>query len=348
MHDKEYKSWLTSIKSRIHSAQLKAAVSVNTELLSLYWKIGADIVEKQSRAKWGDGFLLQLSKDLMTEFPEMKGFSLRNLKYIKQWHLFYSRGNRFSQQVVSQFGQQLVAQITQIPWGHNIAIITKCKNIHEALFYVQNTMTHNWSRSVLAHQMESRLFQRKGKAISNFSRTLPAPQSDLAKQTLKDPYIFDFLRLTEEYNERDLENALIEHITKFLLELGAGFSYIGRQVPMRVGEGDFYIDLLFYHIKLRCYVVIELKTVAFQPEFAGKLNFYVTAVDRKLRSESDQPTIGIIICKTKDKVVAEYALSDIRKPIGVSEYNLTHSLPKKLKSSLPSIEELEKELGNED
>ncbi|MDD5686250.1 MAG: PDDEXK nuclease domain-containing protein [Elusimicrobia bacterium] len=364
--DKEYKVWLADLKAKVRNAQIKAAVKVNSEMLSFYWELGADIVAKQANTKWGGGFLIQLSKDLTAEFSDMKGFSLRNLKYIKQWYQFYSRGNAISQQPVGligqqavaqlpinriiqksvgQFVQQAVAQITQIPWGHNIAIITKCKNIKEAIYYVQKTITHNWSRSVLVHQIEWGLFKREGKAVNNFSLTLPKPQSDLAKQTLKDPYIFDFLRLTEEYNEKDMENALIEHIAKFLLELGTGFSYVGRQIPLRVGESEFYIDLLFYHIKLRCYIVIELKTVVFQPEFAGKLNFYITAVDRQLRSEFDQPTVGIIICKTKDKVVAEYALSDIHKPIGVSEYQLTHSLPKKFKSNLPTIKQIEKELS---
>lgn len=253
-----------------------------------------------------------------------------------------------SQQAVDQIIQKSISNITQIPWGHNIAIIGKCKSIEEALYYAQKTIENNWSRSVLIHQIESGLYKRQGKASSNFALTLPKPLSDLAVQTLKDPYIFDFLRLTEQYNEKDLEDSLIEHITRFLLELGTGFAYVGRQVSLSVGESEFFIDLLFYHLKLRCYVVIELKTTAFQPEFAGKLNFYVTAVDRQLRNESDQPTIGILICRIKDKVVVEYALSDIKKPIGVSEYHLTKALPKKFKSSLPTIEEIEAELSNND
>ncbi|MFH1287588.1 MAG: PDDEXK nuclease domain-containing protein [bacterium] len=342
-HDQNYIKWLSAIKAKVRQAQLKAAVKVNIELLMFYWELGADIVNKQSEAKWGDGLIDQLSKDLSSEFPDMKGFSRSNLMYVKKWYLFYSQHNAIVQQPVGQIGQQ----ITNIPWGHNIAIITKCKNIKEAMFYVQNTIKHNWSRAVLVHQIEWGLFRREGKAVSNFSRTLPAPQSDLAIQTLKDPYIFDLLSLTGQYNEKDLENALVGHITKFLLELGTGFAYVGRQVPLCVGKSDFFIDLLFYHLKLRCYVVIELKTVAFQPEFAGKLNFYVTAVDRQLKSESDRPTIGIIICKTKDKVVVEYALSDIKKPIGVSEYRLTQSLPKKFKSSLPSIKDIEAELSGD-
>jgi predicted nuclease of restriction endonuclease-like (RecB) superfamily len=286
----------------------------------------------------------------MSEFPDMKGFSKRNLELIRQWFLFYSKHELIAKQPVSQLdndtiSQQPVGQIAMIPWGHNIAIISKCKNIKEALYYVQNTVQYNWSRSVLVHQIESGLYQREGKAITNFSKTLPKPQSDLAIQTLKDPYMFDFLTMRKEYDERELETTLITHITQFLLELGAGFSYVGKQMPLQVGEREFFIDLLFYHAKLHCYIVIELKTVDFEPEHAGKLNFYLKAVDSQLRTPQDNPTIGILICKKKDKVIAEYALSDINKPMGVSQYQLTQSLPKNLKSSLPSIKEIETELG---
>jgi predicted nuclease of restriction endonuclease-like (RecB) superfamily len=295
-----------------------------------------DIVVKQATAKWGSGLLAQLSRDLMAEFPEMKGLSELNLKYVRQWYLFYSRRE--------PIGQRVVAQIAAIPWGHNIAIITKCKDMDEALYYVQNTMLHNWSRSVLVHQIESGLYQREGKSNNNFAVTLPKPQSDLANQTLKDPYIFDFLTMTKEYDERELEEGLISHITRFLLELGAGFTYMGRQIRLEVGEREFFIDLLFYHTRLHCYVVVELKTSDFEPEHAGKLNFYIKAVDSQFRKKGDQPTIGILLCKKKDRLVAEYALSDIHKPMGVSEYQLTQSLPDNLKRSLPSIEEIEREL----
>jgi predicted nuclease of restriction endonuclease-like (RecB) superfamily len=343
--DKTYKAWLAELKGKILSAQLKAAVAVNTQLLKFYWELGADIVEKQKNAKWGDGLVEQLSRDLMSEFPEMKGFSRTNLMYVKKWCVFYGGSNLIVPQPVGQTSGTSLTGIFQIPWGHNREIITSCKSVKEALFYVHNTAKYNWSRSVLVHQIESGLYAREGKAPNNFAAALPKPQSDLARQTLKDPYIFDFLNLTKEHNERELENALVEHITRFLLELGAGFAYVGRQVPLRVGDSDFYIDLLFYHLKLRSYVVIELKTTAFEPEFAGKLNFYLTAVDRQVRSAQDNPTIGILICKKKSGIIAEYALSDIRKPIGVSEYKLTQSLPKSIKSSLPSIKEIEKELG---
>lgn len=337
VNDREYKIWLADIKARVRSAQIKAALSVNIELLRLYWSIGADIVARQKNTKWGDSFLLRLSKDLMAEFPDMKGFSERNLKYIRQWHVFFNRGKAI--------GQQVVAQITQIPWGHNIVIISKCAAIEEALFYVQKTLVHNWSRNVLAHQIEGALYKREGKAITNFPLTLPKPQSDLARQTLKDPYVFDFLSMSNDYNERDLEKGLTVHLTNFLLELGAGFSFIGRQIPVQVGTKEFFIDLLFYHTRLHCYIVVELKTGDFEPANAGQLNFYIKAVDSQLRKDDDHPTIGLLLCKSREKLVAEYALSDIHKPIGVSEYKLTHSLPKKFKSSLPTIKEIETELS---
>lgn len=344
----DYKNWLKDVKLRIRTVQLKAALSVNTELLQFYWQLGTDIVQKQANAQWGDGFLKQLSTDLMVEFPEMKGFSLSNLKYVKQWYLFYNQHDAISQQPVGQLAKQPFSQLSMIPWGHNIAIITKCKDIKEALYYVLQTVQNNWSRSVLVHQIESGLYNREGKAVTNFALTLPKPQSDLAQQTLKDPYIFDFLTMTKDYNERDLEKALVEHIAHFLLELGAGFAYIGRQYLLHVGERDFFIDLLFYHTRLHCHVVIELKTVEFEPEHTGKLNFYIKAIDEQLRKEGDAPTIGILLCKCKDKMVAEYALSDIHKPMGVTEYQLTQALPENLKGSLPSVEEIEAELSRGD
>ena len=338
-NNSEYKHWLKDLKQKVLQSQLKAVVKVNSALLEFYWELGEEIVLRQAQASWGDGFLKQLSQDLMAEFPEMKGFSERNLKYIRQWVVFYSSNKAI--------GQQPVAQLTQIPWGHNLKIIAKCRCVEEAVYYVQNTLDNGWSRSVLTHQIESGLWQREGKAISNFNETLPAPQSDLAQQALKDPYVFDFLTLSKQHSERELEQGLIEHITHFLLELGAGFAYMGKQYPIQVGERDFFIDLLFYHAQLHCYVVIELKIGDFEPEHAGKLNFYIKAIDEQLCKEADQPTIGILLCKNKDKLVAEYALSDSQKPIGVSEYQLTQSLPENLQSKLPSIEEIENELAGE-
>ena len=334
----DYRQWLVNLKARFRQVQLKAAVAVNSELLHFYWALGADIVARQASQAWGSGFLATLSQDLMQEFPEIKGFSARNLKYIRQWHSFWAE---------AAIGQQAVAQITAIPWGHNLAILSKCQTHAEALYYVQRTQAHGWSRAVLTHQIESGLWQREGQAFTNFAQTLPTPQSDLAAQMLKDPYVFDFLSLTPEHTERELERALIEHITQFLLELGAGFAYMGRQVPLQVGEREFFLDLLFYHARLHCYLVVELKTVDFEPEFAGKLNFYLKAVDEQLRGEADAPSIGLLLCKSKDKLVAEYALSDIQKPLGLATYTLSHTLPEALRDKLPSIEALEAELAGE-
>lgn len=371
----EYRDWLKEIKQRLRQAQVKAAVQVNTALLTFYWELGADIVERQKTSQWGSGFLKQLSADLMEEFPDMKGFSRRNLEQIRRWYLFYSEGitncatgcGTFGQQAATQLQEKkgesiakqpatqlgdssiqshLVTKLLSIPWWHNVVIISKCKDVTEALYYINQTIEHNWSRNVLTHQIEGGLYLREGKAVTNFAATLPAPQSDLAQQLIKDPYNFEFLTLTKDYNERELEKALTDHITRFLLELGAGFAYVGRQKGLQVGERDFFLDLLFYHTKLHCYVVIELKTGDFEPEYAGKLNFYLKAVDEQLRGDRDEPTIGILLCKTRDRVVVEYALSDIHKPMGVSEYQLTRALPDNLKPSLPSIEELEAEFGN--
>lgn len=335
-----YALWLAQLKNRFRHVQLKAAVAVNTELLQFYWALGADIVERQAEAQWGSGFLTQLSQDLMQEFPDVKGFSKRNLEHIRRWYQYWNSQSAIAKQAASQ--------LFSIPWWHNVVIVSKCQSHVEALYYVQQTQAHGWSRAVLTHQIESGLWQREGKAISNFAHTLPPPQSDLAVQMLKDPYVFDFLSLTPEHNERELELALIEHITQFLLELGAGFAYLGRQVPLQVGEREFFLDLLFYHVRLHCYVVVELKTVDFEPEFAGKLNFYLKAVDEQMRGEHDAPSIGLLLCKSKDRLVAEYALSDIHKPLGLASYHLSHDLPDILRDKLPSIEQLEAELGGKD
>ena len=348
-----YKAFIQDVKRRIQTAQIKAAVTVNQELLRLYWDLAGRIVAKQQDSAWGDGFLPQMSRDLQSEFPDMKGFSLRNLKYMRQWFQFWSNDSAIGQQLVAQLdqpaiGQRVAAPIFQIPWGHNLTILGKIKNADEAVFYVQKTIQNNWSRAVLTHHIETGLYQREGKAITNFQAALPAPHSDLARQILKDPYQFDFLTLRERHDEQELENALLEHMTRFLLELGAGFSYIGRQYHLEIAGDEFLIDLLFYHVRLHCYVVVELKAAKFKPEYAGKLNFYVSAVDGTLKAELDNPTIGILICKAKNDTVVEYTLRDIHKPIGVSEYIITQNLPPELKSSLPSIEEIEAELRGRD
>ena len=336
-NDKKYNEWIKNLKEKFRQIQLRAAVKVNNELLNFYWELGKEITEKQKEAKWGEKFLERLSKGLMAEFPEIKGFSLRNLKYIRQWYLFWSS--------IEEIGQQAVALITQIPWGHNIVIITKCKNPQEALFYVKKTIENGWSRAVLTHQIESKLYERTGKSITNFDKTLPKSQSDLAKEMLKDPYCFDFLTTREAYTEKELENDLLSHLTKFLLELGSGFAFVGRQYKLEVAGEEFLIDLLFYHLKLHSYVVIELKTTKFKPEYTGKLNFYISAVDSLLKTEKDNPTIGILICKEKNKTIVEYSLRDISKSIGVSEYKITRELPEELKSSLPDIKEIETSLN---
>jgi len=377
--DDEYKKWLTGLKSRIRQSQIKAAIKVNTELLLLYWDLGHDIVARQMETTWGSGFFEQLSKDLRNEFPDMQGFSSTNLKYCKRFYLFYTQDNpnrqqlvdEFQpqvegklqvidnnvdgnlQQVVEEFRQQLADDfenhpIFQIPWFHHVQIITKCKSVKEALFYVQKTIENGWSRAVLMNFLEADLFSAQGKALTNFSRLLPDPQSDLANQILKDPYNFDFLTLNQNYKEKELEDALTANITKFLLELGQGFAYIGRQVPLKIGETERFIDLLFYHLELRCFVVIELKAGKFEAEHIGKLGLYISAINHQMKKETDGPTIGMIICKTKDSVEVQYSLEIINQPIGVSEYRLSKLLPDNLKSSLPSIEELEEQLKRMD
>ena len=340
--DSEYKKLLSELKEKVRSSQLKAAIKVNYELLDLYWTLGEYIVKNQEQHSWGDAFIKSLAKDLQKEFPDMKGFSVQNLKNIRYWYLFYAE-YLIGLQPVSQL-KKIENKIKSIPWGHNQRIMYKCKSVREAIFYVEKTIENGWSRTILEHQIDSKLYERLGSAISNFDSRLPKVQSELAKQTIKDPYNFDFLTLRDKYDERELEDALVKQITSFLLELGTGFSYIGRQVHLKVGDSDFYIDLLFYHVKLHCYVVVELKTEKFKPDFAGQLNFYVTAVNRDLKSQEDNQTIGILICKDKDNVVAEYSLANISQPIGISKYEISKLLEKEYKSSLPSIEEIEQSI----
>jgi predicted nuclease of restriction endonuclease-like (RecB) superfamily len=330
---KDYENFLQSLKSRIATAQIKAALAVNRKLVLLYWQIGRDILERQEKQGWGAKVVDQLSKDLRSAFPDMKGFSTRNLKYMRALAESYPD---------EQFVQQAVAQI---PWGHNVRILDYVKSPEEREFYIHKTIENGWSRDVLVWQIESKLFERQGKAVTNFELTLPKPQSDLANQLLKDPYNFDFLTLHDEAHEQDLEKALLANIQKFLLELGVGFAFVGSQYHLEVGGKDFYIDLLFYHLQLRCFVVIDLKTGEFKPEFAGKMNFYLSAVDDLLKHEKDEPSIGLILCKSKNKFIAEYTLRNMQNPIGVSEMQILQDLPENLKGSLPTIEELEKGLN---
>lgn len=295
-----------------------------------------DIVDKQQEANWGDNVLEQLSTDLKLSFPDIKGFSRRNLYAIRQWYLFYS--------TVSEFVPQAVAQI---PWGHNRLIISKIKNTKEALFYCSATAENGWSREQLEISIKNQYYQSKGKAVTNFQHTLPQLQSELAVETLKNPYNFDFLGLEDDALEREIENAMMHHITQFLLELGKGFAFVGRQYSITVSDNEYFIDLLFYHLHLRSYVVVELKSGKFKPEYAGKLNFYLSAIDSQLKHEQDNPSIGLILCKHKDKIDAEYSLRDIQKPIGISEYKLTQALPKEFKSQLPTVKQLEIQLSKE-
>lgn len=330
-----YADWLKGVKERIRLARIKVALAANSELLSFYWDLGKMIADKQTETKWGDKIIEQVSKDLKREFPDMQGLSTSNLKYCKRFYLFYH----------SSIGQQ---PVDQLPWGHNILIFTKSKDISEAGFYIQQTIENNWSRDVLSLQIKTNLFARQGHAVSNFKNTLPLPMSDLAEQTLKDPYIFDFMALVQPYKEKDIENQLVNHVTKFLLELGKGFAFVGQQYHLEIADNDYYIDLLFYHIKLKCYVVIELKNTKFIPEYAGKLNFYLSAVDSLLKTDLDSPTIGLLLCRDKNNIEAEFALRDMNKPMGISEFQFTENLPDNLKSSLPTIEEIENELKNKD
>lgn len=333
--DIHYKNWLKKLKQKIKAAQLKAATTVNTQLLNLYWDLGHDISLKQKEANWGDSILEQLSLDLKLAFPDMKGFSRRNLYAIKQWYSFYVKESEFVPQAVAQ-----------IPWGHNRLIISKIKNRDEALFYCKATLQNGWNREQLEISIKNNYYEIKGKSITNFDLTLPEPQSQLAIETLKNPYNLDFLGLESDALEREIEEAMMQHLTKFLIELGKGFAFVGRQYAIEINQNEYFIDLLFYHLQLRCFVVIELKSGKFKPEYAGKLNFYLSAIDSQLKHPQDQATIGLILCKHKDKVEAEYALRDIQKPIGISEYTLTQALPEQFKSQLPTVEEIEKQLEN--
>lgn len=342
-----YETFLAELKERIQSARLRAAVAVNCEMIELYWQIGRDIVERQKAHRWGKSVVEQLARDLQTEFPGISGFSPRNVWRMRSFYLAYTEEVRKLPQAVAELdGENLPRAVAEIPWGHNSDLLDKVKDPAARLFYARQAVENGWSRSVLVHWIESDLYERQGKASTNFEKTLPALQSDLARETLKDPYKFEFLTLAKEAAEKELEEGLLGHIRKFLIELGAGFAFVGQQVHLEVGDEDFYIDLLFYHLKLRCYVVIDLKATKFKPEYAGKMNFYLSAVDDLMRHPDDQPSIGVILCKAKDEVVAEYALRDLTKPVGVSSYitKLVESLPPDLRGALPSAEQWEQEL----
>ncbi len=335
-NNQEYKEWLIELKTKIRSAQNKIAYSINSQLLELYWQIGKDILEKQKATKWGSNFIEQVAIELKHEFPNIKGFSRRNLYAIRQWYSFYSAKYKFVPQ-----------HVAQIPWGHNRLLISKVKNIEEAEFYCKQIHSKGWDRDTLEIQIDNNLFDRQGISDNNFTETLSKPQSELVSQTLKDPYNFDFLGLENDALELTIENELVKNITKFLLELGKGFAYLGHQYKIEIGNTDYFIDMLFYHTDLRCYVVIELKSGKFKPDFAGKMNFYLSAVDSQIKKKDDQPSIGILLCKKKDKIEVEYALRDINKPMGITEYRLSDAIPKELRTKLPSIEDLESSIKTE-
>ena len=366
---RSYSDLLSDIKTRIRQAQIKATLSANAEMILMYWDVGRMVFAKQNREGWGSAVIPRLSIDIRNDLPDEKGFSKRNIGYMIRLAREYGSSSILQQPVAKlktdenpslikvtqpvaklsniEAPQDLQQLVAKIPWGHNILLMEKVKDLSSRLWYMQQIIEQGWSRDTLGLMIKSSAHKRQGAAVTNFQQRLPSPQSDLARELLKDPYIFDFLTLEEPFHERELEVGLVHHLEKFLLELGQGFAFVGRQYQLEVSGKDFYIDLLFYHLKLRCFVVIELKKGDFKPEYAGKMNFYCSAVDDTLKHATDQATIGLILCQTKDRLIAEYSLRDIHKPIGVSDYELTRALPDNLKSVLPTIEEIEAELQGE-
>ena len=330
-----YEKTLLKIKDRIRGAQIKASLRVNEELIKLYWDIGETIVEKQQKEGWGSKTIDKMARDLKSFFPDMAGLSRRNLLYMKQLVEAYSN---------SEITQQLAAQI---PWGHNMVLLDKLKNKDERLWYAKKTIENGWSRNVLEMWIESDLYDRQGKAITNFKTTMPKPESDLANQMLKDPFCFDFLSVAEDAKEKDIEEGLIQHIQKFLTELGIGFAFVGRQYHLEIDGEEFIIDLLFYHFKLRRFIIVELKNTQFKPEFAGKMSFYLAAIDATMKHPDDEPSIGMILCRSRKKLIVEYALQDKKRSMGVSTYKtkLLETLPKEFKPNLPSKKQIEEELN---
>jgi predicted nuclease of restriction endonuclease-like (RecB) superfamily len=350
-----FASLLSDVKNRIQTAQTRAVLSVNAELVRLYWDIGQLIEERQQHEGWGAGVIPRLARELHNELPDIKGFSERNIGRMIAFFREYPDPSTILPQVAAKLEDkekvpQVAAQLSDsllwlIPWFHHVILMEKVKDISARRWYMEQTLANGWSRNVLSLQIDAQAHKRQGKAISNFTSTLPKPQSDLAQQTLKDPYIFDFLTLTEPFQERELETELVRQLQKFLLELGQGFAFVGRQYRLDVGDEDFYIDLLFYHLHLRAFIVIDLKKGKFKPEYAGKLNFYCNVVNDQLKHSTDAPTIGLILCQSKDQLLAEYSFAGIDKPIGISTYELTRALPKEMQSALPTVEEIEAELG---
>ena len=355
-----YTGLLADIKQRIQAAQTRAVLAVNAELIHLYWEIGQMLEARQAQEGWGAGVIPRLAQDLRNELPEVKGFSERNLKRMLAFHRAYPGlagkvppavaplPEGASQAKVPQVVAQIPSDLIQaVPWAHHLVLMEKVKDLPERAWYMEAALAQGWSRNVLLMQIQSGAHGRQGQAASNFALRLPEPQSDLAQQALKDPYIFDFLTLEEPFHERELETGLVRHLEKFLLELGQGFAFLGRQYPLSAAGQDFFLDLLFYHVRLHCYLVIELKRGPFKPEYAGKMNFYLNVVDDQLRQPEDTQTIGLILCQEHNRILAEYALRGVDKPIGVSAFELTRALPATLQSALPSIEQIEIELTGE-
>lgn len=352
--DEVYRKWIEDVSRRFRSSQIKAAVKVNKEMLQFYFSLGRDISSMLQNAKYGSEFYKNISNDLRDVFPDVHSFSVTNLKYMKYFYELYSefenrpqleddlKKNEMYPQLEDSFGNNFFC----IPWGHNKLIIDRCKGDYEkAIFYVQKTIENNWSRAVLLNFLDTDLYERQGKAITNFSRTLPVAESDLAQAITKDPYNFDFLTLTVRYDEKELKDALMDNITKFLLELGNGFAFVGREVRLEIGETENFVDMLFYNIRLHCYVVVEVKVREFDAKDMGQLGVYMVAVNHQLKGEGDSPTLGLVICKSKDNIKAQYALEASTQPMGISEYDINQFMPEKFKNSLPTIEEIEAELG---
>lgn len=342
--DAQYREWISEVSKRFHQSQIKAAVKVNDEMLRFYWQLGKELHDRKDKFSYGQSFYKTISRDLRRELPDVKSFSETNLRYMQKFAELYSEISNLPQ-VEEDFRSEEIEPLFAIPWGHHKIIIDKCNgNPKKALFFVNQVIQNNWSRAVLLNFLDTDLYERQGKAITNFNLTLPAMQSDLAQEITKDPYKFDFITLTQSYNEKELKDALMDNIQKFLLELGNGFAFVGREYRIEIGSTENFIDMLFYHIRLHCYVVVEVKVTEFESSYAGQLGTYVVAVNHQLKTEKDEPTLGLLVCKSKDDIKAQYALEASSQPLGVSAYELSKLIPENFKGSLPSIDEIESEL----
>lgn len=342
--DAQYREWISEVSKRFHQSQIKAAVKVNDEMLRFYWQLGKELHDRKDKFSYGQSFYKTISRDLRRELPDVKSFSETNLRYMQKFAELYSEVSNLPQ-VGEDFRSEEIEPLFAIPWGHHKIIIDKCNgNPKKALFFVNQVIQNNWSRAVLLNFLDTDLYERQGKAITNFNLTLLAMQSDLAQEITKDPYKFDFITLTQSYNEKELKDALMDNIQKFLLELGNGFAFVGREYRIEIGSTENFIDMLFYHIRLHCYVVVEVKVTEFESSYAGQLGTYVVAVNHQLKTEKDEPTLGLLVCKSKDDIKAQYALEASSQPLGVSAYELSKLIPENFKGSLPSIDEIESEL----